>query len=147
MGINVILIFAGLIIIFGIILIIYSIFNKLKNKKILKILIPGCVLCIIGVGLISLFSNLSVIDTDYYLNVYSLDETPPYLFNMSEEQINALPYLKEGIEQKSYEKEISKEAFWKIHDFFEDNNYEHLGMNIYIKYQDSFYEIELITTA
>jgi len=147
MGIAMIFLFALMLIIIGMILILYSIFSRLKNKKFLKTMVPGCIFGVTGIILIIFFAGFLEIDTDYYLSIHILDETPPYFFNMSEQQVEKLPYLKEGMLKGHFGRgEISEEEFWEIHDFFEDNNYEHLGMHIYVKYQNSFYEIELSHT-
>jgi len=112
------------------------------KKKI--IIASGIIVVIIIIGIFAFFAFIDR-ESGYRMLGQINDEEPHTFFNMSKQQIEKFSCFKELILNKHIDTIISKDEFWEIHDFFEDNNYP-LGDITHIKYQDEFYTIEFDKT-
>ena len=72
-----------------------------------------------------------------YIRVDKYDEEPDNYINMSENQIAAFPHLKKAI-LNNESVETPREEFYKLSDYFRAEETK------FIKYQNEYYEINLI---
>ena len=142
------------------ILIGYSIFCKLKNKKIKNTMVLGCIFGIIGLIIFFPFAGLMYEDWLYSMQpkqysssitIYELGyephdfDEPPFYINITEQEMEEFPNLKDGIhvyrsDEPYVRVKSNREEYLKINKFFEENNYKQ--PIFYIKYQNKYYKIE-----